>query len=241
MAALREFDEFLQRLRRQRSVSWRLGADLYREKLALTLGGGITPAQLLADAQAELKSTRRRLFDTALPLHKKHYPSHRDPVDLNLIVGEVLDVIARRHPSRAGYFAAAEAMLGEAKAFTAANERLLAPLPPSANLRLIPTPEFMRGVYSVGGFAPAPALQPQLGAFYWLTPFEKDEPQEQVESRLREYNDYGLRILTIHEAIPGHWLQAEYAARIPEAPRAHCGLFSATESTLRAGPSTPTP
>jgi len=65
-----------------------------------------------------------------------------------------------------------------------------------------------------GGFDPAPALEPQLGAFYWITPIPQDWPKERVESKLREYNNYGLRILTIHEAIPGHYVQAEYASTI---------------------------
>jgi uncharacterized protein (DUF885 family) len=57
-------------------------------------------------------------------------------------------------------------------------------------------------------------MEPQLGAFYWVTPIPKDWPKERVESKLREYNNYGLRILTIHEAIPGHYVQAEYASTI---------------------------
>lgn len=217
--AMREFNKSLEAVRARKEMSWRLGPERYRRKLALTLGEGVTPEALLANAEAELKATRRRMFDLALPLHKKYYPSHVDPVDLNLIVGEVLDVIARKHPARDRYFAEAEAMLAEARSFVAAHQDALAPLPPSDNLKIIPTPEFMRGVYSVGGFNPAPPLEPKLGAFYWLTPFGPKEPPASVESRLREYNKYGLRILTLHEAIPGHYMQAEYAARIPAEDR----------------------
>ena len=50
----------------------------------------------------------------------------------------------------------------------------LLPLPPRDNLQVIETPEFMRGIYAVGGFVAAPALEPQLGAFYWITPIPKD-------------------------------------------------------------------
>jgi uncharacterized protein (DUF885 family) len=69
----------------------------------------------------------------------------------------------------------------------------------------------MRGIYSVGGFNPAPALEPNLGAFYWITPIPPSWPRERIESKLREYNFYGLKILTIHEAMPGHYVQFEYA------------------------------
>jgi uncharacterized protein (DUF885 family) len=67
----------------------------------------------------------------------------------------------------------------------------------------------MRGIYSVGGFSPAPPLEPQLGAFYWITPIPADWPKERVESKLREYNFYKLKLLTIHEAMPGHYVQLQ--------------------------------
>jgi uncharacterized protein (DUF885 family) len=85
-------------------------------------------------------------------------------------------------------------------------------LPTRSNLRVIETPEFMRGIYAVGGFNPAPALEPKLGAFYWITPIPKNWPAERVQSKLREYNFYNLKLLTIHEAMPGHYVQAEIAA-----------------------------
>jgi uncharacterized protein (DUF885 family) len=99
--------------------------------------------------------------------------------------------------------------LAEATAFV--RQKDLLTLPPRSNLEVIPTPEFMRGIYAVGGFNPAPPLQPELGAFYWITPIPKSWPKDRIESKLREYNDYGLQHLTIHEAMPGHYVQLEYA------------------------------
>src|SRR5438477_519732 len=69
----------------------------------------------------------------------------------------------------------------------------------------------MRGIYAVGGFNAAPPLQPELGAFYWITPIPKNWSKDRVESKLREYNNYGLQHLTVHEAMPGHYVQLEYA------------------------------
>ena len=99
--------------------------------------------------------------------------------------------------------------LAEARAFV--EQKHLLTLPAGGNLQVIPTPEFMRGIYSVGGFNPAPALEPQLGAFYWVTPIPASWPKERVESKLREYNFYKLKLLTIHEAMPGHYVQFEFA------------------------------
>ncbi len=199
--------------------AWRLGAELYKAKFQLAMGGTRTPDAALAEAEADLKAVRKKMFELALPLHHRMYPTHRDPVDLNLIVGEVMDTLAQKHVTREAYFGEAQKTLDETRAFLAANSSKLVAPPPRDNLKLIETPEFMRGIYAVGGFNPAPPLEPQLGAFYWLTPIPASWPKERVESKLREYNEYGLRILTIHEAIPGHYVQFEYAASVEPGPR----------------------
>ena len=87
-------------------------------------------------------------------------------------------------------------------------------------------PEFMRGIHAVGGFNPAPALEPQLGGYYWVTPIAKTWSQERVESKLRGYNNFGLQHLTIHEAMPGHYVQLEYANHVePQSRRALSSIF----------------
>jgi uncharacterized protein (DUF885 family) len=105
--------------------------------------------------------------------------------------------------------AAAKQSLAAATAFVKSKD--LVTLPPNANLEVIETPEFMRGVYGVGGFNSAPTLEPKLGAFFWVTPIPSTWPQDRVDSKLREYNDSGMQHLTVHEAMPGHYVQAEYA------------------------------
>ena len=72
---------------------------------------------------------------------------------------------------RENYFADARRDLDEARQFVRSKDLLT--LPARDNLQVIETPEFMRGIYAVGGFNPAPALEPQLGAFYWLTPISE--------------------------------------------------------------------
>ncbi len=79
------------------------------------------------------------------------------------------------------------------------------------NLQVIPTPAFMRGIYSVAGFHSAPPLEPTAEARYWVTPIDPATSDVNAESKLREYNDWVLLWLTIHEALPGHYVQAEHA------------------------------
>ncbi len=212
IAALRAFNQFLKNDLARQPADWRLGAEKYALKFRYVLGAATRPEQLLAQAEADLKAVRKQMWDLALPLHHKFYPSHKDPVDLNLIVGETLAKIGERHSTPDTYFADARRDLAETREFT--RKKGLVPLPPRDNLTVIETPEFMRGIYSVGGFNSAPALEPQLGAFYWLTPIPKDWPKARIESKLREYNFYALKLLTIHEAMPGHYVQLEYANNV---------------------------
>jgi uncharacterized protein (DUF885 family) len=87
----------------------------------------------------------------------------------------------------------------------------------------------MRGIYAVGGFNPAPALEPKLGAFYWVTPIPVKWEQARIDSKLREYNFYNLKLLTIHEAMPGHYVQGEFANAVqPKSRRVLRGVFGNT-------------
>ena len=72
----------------------------------------------------------------------------------------------------------------------------------------------MRGIYSVAGLNAAPPLEPTLKSLYYVTPIPKNWPAEKAEAKLREYNRYKLLLLSIHEALPGHYTQLEYANRV---------------------------
>jgi len=56
--------------------------------------------------------------------------------------------------------------------------------------------------------------------FYAVSPPPADWTDEQVRSFLREYNVLSLHNLTIHEAMPGHFLQLAHSNRYPGKLRA---------------------
>jgi len=205
------------------NADWRLGGANYAIKFKLALATSRTPDQVLADAEERLKQVRAQMLQLSLPLHAAAFPGHGDHADLkgaereNKVVREVLDHIADQHSTPASYLDDARKDLEEASGFVRA--RNLLTLPAGDNLQVIPTPEFERGIYGVGGFNPAPVLEPQLGAFFWVTPIPGEWPKARVESKLREYNTYNLKLLTIHEAMPGHYVQGEFANRVEPKPR----------------------
>jgi uncharacterized protein (DUF885 family) len=196
IAALHGFNHWLENNLAEKTGDWRLGKERYAKKFRFVLATGKTPEALLAEAEADLIKTRAEIARLAAPK----------------TVEQALADVARGHATAATFMASAEQALVTATAFVKSKNLLT--VSPNANLEVIETPVFMRGIYGVGGFNPAPALEPKLGAFFWVTPIPRDWPQARVDSKLREYNDSGMQHLTVHEAMPGHYVQGEYANEV---------------------------
>ena len=233
IAALKEFSEWLKANFSQQpaSRSWRLGKELYAQKFRLVMETSVTPEQVLADAEEGLQSVRAEMLQLALPMHKQMYPDDSDHSDLsphdreNLIISEVLQKISDDHTQRDQLLSTIEADLEGIKQFI--RDKKIVSLSSRENLKVIPTPPFMRGIYSVAGFHSAPPLEPGAEAEYWVTPIDSKLPDDKAESKLREYNNYTLRWLTIHEALPGHYIQFEHLNNIqPERRRLLRSLYA---------------
>jgi uncharacterized protein (DUF885 family) len=191
--ALRGFSIWMDVTLSKKTADWRLGKARYAQKFRFVLATGKSPEALLQEAEQDLAKTRDEMVQLASPK----------------TVEQALADVAQHHATPTTYMAAAKQTLASATAFVRAKD--LVALPQTGNLQVIETPVFMRGIYGVGGFNQAPPLEPKLGAFYWVTPIPDSWPQARIDSKLREYNDSGLQHLTVHEAMPGHYVQAEYA------------------------------
>jgi uncharacterized protein (DUF885 family) len=216
--ALTDFNAWMQNDLAKRPTNgrtWRLGREWYAPKFRYVMETSIEPAQLLAEAEAALTKTRAEMLQLALPLYKEMYPGQDDYGNLpaqereNKIIAAVINKISDEHPQRDQLIEAVKADLDGIKQFI--REKKIVSLSSRDNLKVIPTPEFERGIFSVAGFHSAPPLEPTAEAQYWVTPIDPKMPEAKADSKLREYNNYTLKWLTIHEALPGHYVQAEHA------------------------------
>jgi uncharacterized protein (DUF885 family) len=216
--ALTDFDEWLKGNLAKRPVNgrtWRLGPEWYAQKFRYVMETSVEPAHLLADAEARLKESRAEMLQLALPLYKEMFPGQDDYAGLpahdreNKVISAVLGKISEEHPQRGDLMAAVKSDIENIKQFI--REKKIVALSNRDNLKVIDTPEFMRGIYSVAGFHNAPPLEPTAEAQYWVTPIDPKMSDAKAESKLREYNNYTLKWLTIHEALPGHYIQFEHA------------------------------
>src|SRR5271163_4722292 len=231
--ALHNFSAWLQNsLAKQPSnLTWRLGKELYDQKFALVMETSITLAEVLASAEQDMQSVRAEMLQIALPLHAQMYPDHNDHANLaahdrqNLIIQEVLQKISDHHTTPDQLQPTIEADLAGITKFI--REKQIVSLSSRDNLKVIATPLFERGIYSVAGFHSAPPLEPQAEAQYWVTAIDPQMPAAKVESKLREYNDFTLQWLSIHEALPGHYIQFEHLNNIqPERRRLLRSLYA---------------
>jgi uncharacterized protein (DUF885 family) len=218
--------------KRPHTLTWRTGAANYARIFTYALGPGTheMPDSVLANAERDLARVRAQMYEVALPLHKQWFPAHGDHSDLtgdalqNKVISEVIDRINDDHVEPGQLL---DKIREQAKGIRAwIVEKDLLTLSQRDNMKIVPTPEFLRGVYSVAGFHSAPALDPTGEAEYWVTPIDPSTPKDKAESKLREYNNWMLQYLTMHEALPGHYTQFEHANNLqPESRRILRGLL----------------
>jgi uncharacterized protein (DUF885 family) len=203
---------------------YRLGSVNYRRKLQLILNAPVDPDEFYFRALDEFNRISADMCALALELHDGIYPDHshgaRTSDVQRLIVREVLHHIAQDRPAPDGLLAACRASVDSLTRFVKAKDLLsLEGLPP---LAVEWTPPFARGVAVAGLDAPGP-LDAGRSAFFHVSPVPADWSPQQVDSYLREYNHSMLEILSLHEAMPGHYVQLARANRFPSPVRAVFG------------------
>ena len=198
----------------------RIGRDLFSEKLRHTFRTDeVTIESIAARADREFAAVRSEMVRIARDVWPAWVRGTPPPADDSEAVRAVLDVIARKHPTRDAILDFCRDELGRIEAFC--RERDLVGLSDEP-LEIRWTPVFLRSFGGAMLNSPGPLDRGQK-AFFSVTPIPDDWSEEQAESYLREDNDQMLRLLTIHEAVPGHYLQGVYANRCPSIVRAIFG------------------
>jgi uncharacterized protein (DUF885 family) len=209
--ALEEYGVWLEKELMPRSNGdFRIGDEKFRRKLAYSLESGLTKEEILDHANMDLKKTQEALYATALPLFSQYFPHVTEKAkreDRKAVIKAVLAKLADSHPTNETIVDQAKKDLSAITAFV--RDRGLVSLP-TEPVRIIVMPEYQRGVAVAYCDAPG-ALEKKGETFFSISPTPKDWTKERAESFFREYNDYMLQNLTVHEAMPGHYLQLDHA------------------------------
>jgi uncharacterized protein (DUF885 family) len=211
IAALENYGIWLEQDLLPRSTGdFRIGEEKFSKKLTYILESEFTQDEILNRAQNDLNTTQDEMYKTALPLFNKYYPDESDSKnkqDKKYIIKKVLNSLAAIHPTNETIVDLAQKALKSCTNFVAKNNLVSIPDEP---IKVIVMPEFARGVAVAYCDAPGP-LEAKGETFYAISPTPKDWSSDRVESFFKEYNNYMLQNLTVHEAMPGHYLQLAHA------------------------------
>ncbi len=199
----------------------RLGRELFEKKLRLELDEDVDIDAIAKGARELLERTQEEMVETAARAWGELAPGEAAPptktrAERLAFVRRALDLVARDRPTDQTIVAEAGLLLDETTRFVRDQNLVRVPDEPC---RVIEMPEYRRGVSIAYCDASGP-LEPKPETFYAIAPTPAGWSRERAASFYREYNRSMLVDLTVHEAMPGHFLQLMHAASCPSLVRA---------------------
>src|SRR5258707_6924298 len=208
--ALEDYKKWLQGdLLKRADGDFRLGVEKFRKKLRFALASDLSMEEIRKRADADLQQTQAAIYETALPLYKKYFPKadEKTLADKHSVTAAVLNRLAQEHQDDNTVVGYAQKVVVEATDFVKGHNLVSVPAVP---LEVIAMPEFKRGV-AIAYCDSAGPLEKNPKTFFAVSPTPKDWTKEKRESFFRENNNYFIRDLTVHEAMPGHYLQLAHS------------------------------
>lgn len=208
---------------------FRIGAELYDQKLKFALNSSLSRAEIGERARAELQRVRGVMYGIAQTVLKDKpgapaLPANPTDAQQQAAIEAALELAYADKPARDKVVDDAKAALAQSTEFVRKHDLMTLPDSP---VDIILMPEFQRGVAVAYCDSPGP-LDKNLKTFYAVSPIPDDWSDKQVASFLREYNSRMIHLLSIHEGTPGHYLEGWHSGKFPSTLRAvlRSGLFA---------------
>lgn len=209
--AIENFADYLKKMPNDSPRSFRLGSDLYAKKFDLDIQSGYSAEEIYQKALSEKEVLHEKMFVLADKLWEKYLAKAEKPTNKLDLIRQVIDKISLQHTTPEKFQSEIEKQIPELVAYV--KEKDLLYIDPSKPLVVRKEPDYMAGV--AGASISAPGPYDKNANTYYNVGSMSGWKAEDAESYLREYNDYILQILNIHEAIPGHYTQLVYANQSP--------------------------
>ena len=203
---------------------FRLGTKLYDQKMRFGLMSDMTRPELKARALRAKADTRAEMYGLARRVLQGRadapaLPDTPTAQQQQTAIEAALKLSYAKHPPRDNLEQRARETLAQATAFVtkAGFVRM-----PDGPVKVITMPKFQQG-NAVAYNDPPGVFEKGQQNFYAVSPIPDEWTDAQATSFLSEYNDYMIHDLSIHEAMPGHYLQLDHSNRSPDVLRAYLG------------------
>ena len=138
-------------------------------------------------------------------------------------LAEAIAVVTKDHPAADRLIDETREMLEEIRSFTI--DHNIVSVISDVRVQVRETPAFMRWAFAAMD-GPGPFEQVATESFYYVTPVETHWTAEQAEEWLSNFNYATLKIISVHEAYPGHYVHFLRHAHAPSAVSKVFGAYS---------------
>ena len=205
-SAATALDEFVDKLRARSLAAdnaFAIGSELYSRMLETGEGLSLPLQRVHSVGQANLEDNLARIREVAASIAP------------GKSVEQIVDEISRNHPAASGLIPDTRDLLEDIR--RALVDHDIISLPSEDRCQVVETPAYMR--YAFAAMDSAGALETQATeSFYYVTPVEEHWTAEQAEQWLSKFDYNTLRIISIHEVFPGHFvhhLHNRYGRALP--------------------------
>ncbi len=209
--AINGFIDFLKALKNEHPRPFNIGKDLYFKKFELDIQSKFTAQEIYQRALQRKKELHLKMYDAAMALWPKYLGKEKLPVDSLTVIRMMIDKLSINHTHRDSFQSEIDKQIPKLIEFI--KQKDLIYIDPSKPLVVRKEPAYMQGV--AGASISSPGPYDKNGNTYYNVGTLANYSAAEAESYLREYNDYILQILNIHEAIPGHYTQLVYSNNSP--------------------------
>ena len=208
---IKTYITWLKDLKNDHPRSFRLGKDLYEDKFKFETQSAYSAQQIFNAANDRKKQVHHEMAKLSRQLWPKYFGKKTMPADSLELISQVLDTLSGKHTTANDFQSAVEKQLSPLSAFIKTKELLT--LDASKPLLVRKQPAYFGSAAVASMSAPGP--YDKGGNSYFNIISLAGLSAEKAQSYLREYNQYTLQLLCMHEAIPGHYVQLIYANKNP--------------------------
>ena len=185
--------------------AYAIGAETFLKKLRYEEMVDVPLDRLLAVGEANLEKDGKAFLEVAARIAPSKTPA------------EVMHSISSEHPNEKSLIPDARKTVDDIVQFI--RDKKIVTIPSEVRPTITETPGYLRSGAFASMDTPGAYETKATEAFYYITPPETEWDQAHKNEHLRLFNPPVMKVITVHEAYPGHYIQFLNAKQFPTKTR----------------------